>query len=295
MAARFTIAGKKYSPGIYYTSPSICAVNTDLFAKYSVKSPVDYYKEGTWDMDNFVKCCKELTRTLADGTKIWGSYWRDATYYLVADDARLVRWDKGNNKLLLTMTNSETVKALNVWAETYLKGYSPTSEQGGSNFFKIGQMGTFVCDTVNLAKYAPDFTFKWDVVPTPLGANNTSGEIPGEVSGNGVVSSTKNPQGVINYCIAMSKWRMASTKTNYGIYFSEHYTGVYNQEQVKTIVDSSEHIGLDLYMGVGNLATNQYGFWNDLKRGTMTIKEVFDTYEGVWQAEVDAENDAAVR
>ena len=43
-------------------------------------------------------------------------------------------------------------------------------------------------------------------------------------------------------------------------------------------------------MGVGDLNTKQWNFWNDLKRGTMTVKEVFDTHEGVFQEQIDAEN-----
>ncbi|MBP5618544.1 MAG: hypothetical protein J6X61_05315, partial [Clostridia bacterium] len=71
VASRFTIGGKKYSPGIRYTSPSLCAYNVDLFEQYSVKDPGAYYKEGNWNLDTYMQCCKEISRTLADGTKIY--------------------------------------------------------------------------------------------------------------------------------------------------------------------------------------------------------------------------------
>ena len=47
----------------------------------------------------------------------------------------------------------------------------------------------FVCDANNFASKVPDYTFKWDIVPTPLGSHNTSGNTPGECSGTGIVSS----------------------------------------------------------------------------------------------------------
>lgn len=292
IASRFRIGDRLYSPGITYADPSFLAYNVDLFDQYKVKNPGEYYKEGNWSMDTYIQCCKEITRELSDGTKIWGSFWRDATYYLVADDARLVDWDASGEKLKLTMTNPETVKALEVWADTYIQGYSPSAEQGGSEPFKVGHMGMFVCDANNFAQKAKDYTFKWDIVPTPLGSHNTSGNTPGECSGTGIVSSSKNPQGALNYCIATSLYRQARFQNNYGIKYILQYEGVYNKEQMDLIMTACDHIGLDLYMGVGNLLNVQWNFWNALKSGTMTTKEVFDTYEGVWQAEVDAENEA---
>ena len=295
VASRFCIGDTLYSPGINYADPSFLAYNVDLFDEYKVKSPGDYFKEGNWSMDTFLQCAKEITRTLGDGTKIWGAYWRDATYYLVADDARLVDWNADGTKLVLQMSKANSVKPLETWANTFIDGYSPTSEDGGSDKFKIGQMGMFVCDANNFAQKVPDYTFKWEIVPTPLGANNVSGNIPGECSGNGIVSSSKNPQGVLNYHIAKSQWQAYRYNTPYGLYFSDAYDGAFNEEQLKTIATSAEHVGLDLYMGIGNLVNSQWNFWNALKSGTKTTKEVFDTFEPVFRAEVDEENEVLAK
>ena len=292
VGARFRLGNTYYSPGIYYTTPSICVVNVDLFDEYKVKSPIEYYNEGNWNLDTYMQCCKEITRTLADGTKIWGSAWRDHTYYLVANDARLVSWNEDYTKMVLTMKDTKCVKALEIFRDSFVNGYSPSAEEGGgSTFFKISQMGMFIHDANNYAQGCKNYTFHWEIVPTPLGADNVSGEIPGECSGNGVVNSTKNPQGVINYCIAYSQWKSFHYNQPYGIYYVHTFKDVYNDEQLKMICESASHIGLDIYWGVGNITNIQWNFWNNIKGEKQTIKEAMDTYEPLFQAEIDAENE----
>lgn len=292
VAARFRVGDDYYSPGIYYTAPCICVVNTDLYQELKVKSPIDYYKEGNWNLDTFLQCCKETTRIQADGTKIWGAAWRDHTYYLVANDARLVRWNDNYTKLVLSMNETRAVKALEVFRDSFVDGYCPSAEEGGgSTFFKIGQMGMFMHDANNYAQSCKNYTFNWEIIPAPLGSDNVSGEIPGECSGNGVVTSTKNPQGCINYFIARSQWSSLYNNQPYGMYYVQTFTGVYNDEQIKTICGLADHIGLDLYWGVGNMTNIQWNFWNGIKGGEKTIKEIFNTYEPLFQAEIDAENE----
>ena len=48
-------------------------------------------------------------------------------------------------------------------------------------------------------------------------------------------------------------------------------------------------------MGIGNLVNSQWNFWNALKSGTKTTKEVFDTFEPVFRAEVDEENEVLAK
>ena len=291
LSSRFEINGKKYAVSVAYASPTLCCVNLDLFDQYSVKSPMAYYQEGDWTMDTYIKCAKDITRTLSDGTKIWGTFGWNYSWYLVANDCRLVQWDDKYN-LKLTMTSDpKTVETLTTFQDIYEKGYCPSSEEySEKKLFTSGKEGMVLMTADNMAKMVKDVTFKWDILPMPLGANNSSGETAGEVSGWGLVSSSKNPQGAINYIIAKDLYNKQLYKQDWGVYFCPSYDGIYSEEQIDTIANYADHIGLDLYMGVGDLNTKQWNFWNDLKRGTMTVKEVFDTHEGVFQEQIDAEN-----
>lgn len=290
----FTIDGVCYSPVAAYSSPVLVCVNTDLFEKYSVKSPVEYYKEGNWTMDTYVQCCKELTRTLADGTKVWGTYAWDYSWYLVANDGRMVSW-ADDWTLKLTMNETKTMNALLQWKDLYDKAYSPSSEENGaSKPFQTGNMGMYLYTGNNISMDVVDYTFNWDLVPMPYGNDNTSGMLPGEISGAGIVTSAKNPQGVINYLIANRLWNNFVMNSDESLFITrKEYYDVYTDEQIDLITSYAGKIDQDFYRGVGNLYSNQYKFWNDLKRGTMTVKEVMDTYQPLWQSHVDEENKLA--
>ncbi len=295
MQQPYYIKDECYSVVAYYCTPVVVGVNLSLFDEYKVKSPVEYYKEGNWDMDTYIKCCKEITRTKPNGTKIWGAYGWNYSWYLVANDARLVKWDK-NYKLVCGMNDPTTVETLTTWQDLYFEEYCPSSEENSaSRPFRSGNMGMFLYPSANLANYLPDVTFEWDIVPMPYGSKNTSGLVPGEISGGAVVTSTKNAQGVVNYLIAEKVWKNAQFDDEYSLFWFDTYKGLYNDEQMELIKSTGTKISQDLYMGVGNLNDTQWDFWNDLKRGTMTVKECIDTYEPVWKEQVNEENKLAVR
>lgn len=291
----YYIDGECYSVNATYCTPVICAVNTDLFDDFKVKSPVEYYKEGTWDMDAYKTCLKELTRTKPDGTKIWGGFGWNYSWYLIANDARMIRWDD-NYKLKLTMNDPLTLETLDFWKSLYDGEYSPSAEVFNQDQpLKSGNLGIYLATADNMAQQLPDITYNWEIVPMPYGSKNTSGLVPGEVSGGAVVTSTKNAQGVVNYMIASRLWNNAFRNDEYSLYSLEVYDEIFSEDQVELIMSYCDKIDQDMYMGVGNINDVQWDFWNDFKRGTMTPKEVIETYEPVWKEQVDEENAQAVR
>lgn len=288
LQAPFCIGGECYSPIAYFCNPVVVAVNTDLYKKFQVKSPVEYYKEGNWNMDTFLKCCEEITRTLPDGTKYWGAAGWNYSWYLVANDARLITWDDNDN-LVLTMTDKATVDTLEMWQDMNVNGYSPSAQDGAAiNPFGTGLQGMKLYTADNHAQELPDVNFNWDIVPMPYGDNNTSGLVPGEISGSGIVTSSKNVQGIINYLIANRVWNDAE-RGEKSLYLPDTYEGVYNDEQIALIQSYCDKVDQDIYMGVGNINSHHWKFWDDIRAG-MDIKTAIETYEPVWQVQVDEEN-----
>ena len=48
---------------------NMCYFNKSMFERYDVKTPLEYFNEGTWTWDNFIKCMEEMTKDLdGDGT-----------------------------------------------------------------------------------------------------------------------------------------------------------------------------------------------------------------------------------
>lgn len=67
--------GKSYGVQYPWGGVAMFWYNATLFETYGVKSPKDYYMEGTWTWDNMEKCLEEITRDLDnDGVAdIYGS------------------------------------------------------------------------------------------------------------------------------------------------------------------------------------------------------------------------------
>ena len=66
--------GSSYGMVLPWAGNMMVYFNQSMFAKYKVKSPLEYYNEGTWNWENFAKCMAEITRDL-DGngtTDIYG-------------------------------------------------------------------------------------------------------------------------------------------------------------------------------------------------------------------------------
>jgi len=74
------ICGKEYLDMLSYKNKSVgfvypwsgtimCYYNKTMFENYGVKTPKEYFMEGTWNWENFTKCAVEMTKDIdSDGT-----------------------------------------------------------------------------------------------------------------------------------------------------------------------------------------------------------------------------------
>ena len=244
-------------------------------------------------MDAYVKCAKELTRTLADGTKIWGAFSWNYNWFMMANDAALISWDNTNTKLIVTMNDPKVQRACGAIAELFMNKYTPMGS--ADTFFKQGQLGFYGAIAQNLASMLRGVTFKWDVVPFPYGVDNTTGAYPSELYASSVVSSTKNPQGVINYMISRKIFKQSAQSSDWmpdNDYYNSFGYNTFTAEQVKVYEAYTDKASMDLSLGVGNLAVD-FGFWNNLRDGSKSYKECVDTYETVYEEQCRLENEEA--
>ena len=67
--SKHNLEGASYGVVLPWAGNMMVYFNQSLFAKYNVKSPLEYYNEGNWTWENFEKCMTEITRDLDnDGT-----------------------------------------------------------------------------------------------------------------------------------------------------------------------------------------------------------------------------------
>ena len=98
---------KSYGLVLPWTGTMMMYFNQSMFERYDVKSPLEYFNEGTWTWENFEKMLKEMTRDLdGDGTT--------DTYGTVS-----ATW----TRFLNPMTMDDAGRVLNLIDEPYMYDY----------------------------------------------------------------------------------------------------------------------------------------------------------------------------
>ena len=288
----YSYKGNTYSLTVEFKSAVYCCVNTDLYKQYNVKSPVEYYNEGTWNYENFVKSCKELARD-TDGdtiTDVLGYTGWDLSWFVVANGGQLVTMDeKGNIYDCLDTLNVNN--ALNNVFQLASVDKCITREDTFSN----GKIGMRAALKTNVAKpiLAGDITFNWDIVPFPYGPDNTQGGVmPGDINGTAIVTATQNPQGALNYIIA----HRVFSQMNEGKYednLDYQAMGIFNETQLQIISDYDNQTANAFFMGVGTLWHAQWDFWYSLERSKGGVSEVLASFKPMFEQQCELEMDSA--
>lgn len=287
----YTNQGKVYSFAKNMNEPVVMMINEDIFAKYEVTSPTELFKQGKWNYETFLDCAIKTTKDLNDDgtTDQWGYQGWDWSYVVQAAGGDLVIFD--NDGVIKTnFDDAKTIKGLQNLREIY--GTYKVSKWNtiGAENFVAGQIAMCAMLPNNFAtqpnsdKNIADATFKWNVIPYPLDAGNTSGQRPGYCYGWAVSTAAKNPQGAVNYIIAKNCYTSTNPDPNAADF------SVYTDEQMAMFEEYSQHCRLPIFQGVANLINLQWSMRDSISGGSQEINEIIDKYEGQWQGQVDEEN-----
>ena len=279
---------QNYSLGIQFKSAVYCCVNTDLYKQYSVKSPVEYYNEGTWNYENFVKSCKELTRdSNADEViDIHGYTGWDLSWFVVANGGQLIRMDDEGKiyECLETLNVNNALKNINQLS------LDKCVVRDGD--FSGGKVGMLAALKTNISKPIArgDITFNWDIVPFPYGPDNSSGGVmPGDINGIAIVTSTDNAQGALNYIIASRVFSEMSK----GKYEDGEHLDEFSEDQLMLMSDYDNQTSNAFFMGVGSLWNAQWDFWYALERAKGNVSEILAAYQPMFAQQCELEMDSS--
>ncbi len=297
VADTYTYKGELYTFAKNMAEADMIFVNEDLFDQYQVKSPSEYYAEGTWNWVNFEKCVQEITRD-SDGddvNDIFGYAGWDANFIVTAAGGRIITL-KDDGKLEVTMKSTEAMQGFeNVHTiHGKLKGASNATDQGT---WARGKIGMLAYMPQNLYDYVfgqndqDKITFKWSMVPFPLDERTNKENIrSGKSYSWTVTSSSKNAQGCINYLIA---YKAFSQKTPNPTDKFAGYKGKFTEDQLLMIDDCARQMVVPVYQGVGTLWHSQWDFWTNLKKTNTSVTEHIETYYSLFANQVMLENDSA--
>ncbi len=283
----FTYKNEVYGFALQDSMCFWAVVNTDLFARYSVKSPVEYFNEGLWNLDTFVECAQALTNAAgvdANGLKNASGYycWTN-TALTRANGQHIISVDPATGDLTLNTDKPEVKEIL----ELYRNGTDTTGFIAGTDTFANGNIGISSWMDENFVGNYSNLTFNWEVVPFPLGDANTTGMIPGAVRAWGVVSSSENAQGAVNLVIALK----TAIEQNMFEVDKSHYSTILTDkpETVQMMQDYIYNGVNDTLQGIAQANSIGGGLWNRLGKNRETVNEALEAINPKFQAEIQAE------
>lgn len=290
----FKYKGEHYTFCTNMAEADMLFVNEDLFKRYSVKSPSEYYKEGIWNWENFEKCASEITRdTDGDGKNdIYGYYGWDGNYIITAAGGELVHLNE-DGKLSVGLDDSATVRGLENYANIYGRLKCATTYDTVS--FRKGElaMRAFLPQNeyaIQCGEGGEKYNFEWSMVPFPLDEETNVNRIrSGKSYAWTVASSAKNPQGCINFMIALRTYKDMNPNP-----YDYDYTKCFTDEQIQMIEDCTRQVVVPIYQGVGSLWTSQWDFWGMVQRGSAP-SEIVAAYKPMFEAQVAVENGSATK
>ncbi|MBQ2704648.1 MAG: extracellular solute-binding protein [Clostridia bacterium] len=289
----FAYGDKHYAFAMESVEPVMIFVNEDLFKKYGVKSPSTYYKEGKWNWQTLELCAAEISKdTNFDGKNdVYGYTGWDASWIVTAAGGQIITLNK-DKSLSVTMEKESTWQGL-VNCNKIYKSKSALYETVSTTSFASGKAGMNAGMPKGMYSYLfgkgsiKKVNFEWSMVPYPLDERtNKSGVRPGEAFAWGVCSQSNNPQGCINFMIAVREYSKSNPQPD-SIKYEEKFT----KSQMKMIESCKSKIDNATYQGVNNLWNGQWEFWYRL-RGT-TVEGAVNYYKPLFEQVVEEEKKLA--
>lgn len=191
MDAVFKYAGNYY---VAVSGSSVCVVyyNKNIFENEGMDDPMQLYKDGQWNFDNFVRIAKALTYNNNSG-KRWGFATNYPYLFFGANATSMVKLDS-NFRYELNITSPELKQSLEIIQDGWYTSKWQGWEGSPWNAFYNGSAAMladfqWIESQILEAKEYGICDFDYGVVPMPVGPNNTNGLSPitsaGWAIGNG--------------------------------------------------------------------------------------------------------------
>ncbi len=286
----FSFANNVYGLYTSSVSPVVMVVNDDLLKVCGVKKmPLEYYNEGQWNWDNFLKICAQVCSIDTDGTEgpDYAGYYGWDTNYLVASNGGEIIKLNDDGTVKANFSDIKVQNGLQMVRDMYgTYKYSSTKDSN----FKGGKVAMFAEQHYNVAKQINNagdgLTFNYSVVPLPRGTDNDDGYCMGGADSYTVVSSSKNPQGAVNYMIAMS----AFSKLNNELDPDYDLEKFLDDDGITMLNDLRQKVKQPPFKGVGNVNSGQWDFWRAVRDSQQTVNEIIGTFEPWFAAQCQSEN-----
>jgi multiple sugar transport system substrate-binding protein len=197
--------------------------NKTMFENNGLKTPYEYYKEGTWDFSTFFECAKQLTQdTNGDGTTDqWGFGSQDWKYpFAQLNGGGDFIWDKEEPKIDVVISSQETIEALQMLQDAILKDRSIADTPDNRQAFMDGSIAMVFETLGTMQNFVKNMEAELDFVPFPAGPNGDASYQPTAMSRYGIPAAAKNPEGGMAYLWMEAVGKEAEYDANSGPMFT---------------------------------------------------------------------------
>ncbi|TBL74573.1 ABC transporter substrate-binding protein [Paenibacillus thalictri] len=184
--------GKLYGVS-FNAAPSVLFFNKTMFKEKGLKNPLELYKEGKWDYDQYLDVAKKLSDPAKGvyGLKLvkeWNNWYDILVNQIWAYGADIIE----NNGTKFLLNSPEGEKALQVYQDMIFKD-KIHPKPGDQTAFESGNIAIYRDKYSYVRKAADIKNFEWDIAPLPVGPKK---DAPVEVgtSAYAVFSDTKHPK-----------------------------------------------------------------------------------------------------
>lgn len=267
------------------SSPLLLWYNKTMFEQNDVKTPLEYYEEGTWNWDTWRKAGMELTLTPDnDGKEQWGyAGWRFEAIISSNGGSFLDFTDEGTIELALEKKNTMDALQFMQTASFTDKWMKPDGNFTWISDFKAGRLAMFCEGSFVRHMDFKDVSFEMEFVPFPLGSGNDTGYLPGSTSGVGICRGAKNPYGVVEYLKFVEQFNKDNKDES-----DDPFKKVVSEEQYQLFQELLEIPRQPLFInGVADLQTKQFGLWTEILYNGTPIATAIASQKPVWQGQID--------
>lgn len=176
-ASSFDLVKKdgKYYGVAFSTPPVMLYYNKTLFQEKGLQTPIELYKEGKWNYDEFLKDAKAMTNKEKGiyGVKLIPSDWKN--WYINTVD---LVWGFGGDVFSpdgkkFTFNSEAGEKALQMYMDMMYKD-AVHPKPGDQITFESGKLGMYV-NTLSYMSTAKDIKdFEWNISPLPVGPKSSA-------------------------------------------------------------------------------------------------------------------------
>lgn len=284
----FAFKNKTYGFALKHLyQPMVIVYNKTMFENNGEKTPLEYYKEGKWNWENFRKAAKSLTQDHNnDGVTDQYGYgtWLPHLFMNTAGVADYIDSD-----YKLNLENPGITKTAQFLQQV---GFKDKSILPGIwdwiDYFVAGNLA-MIGERVSYLGYAKEhgLTDEVDFAPFPQDPDNKSDVKYGAwVDGVCILSNTKNAAASAEYiknyyAPAAEKARQKTTKETNKVWHG------YTDEQQKLIDEILPNAYVLNSMGFNNFGTISRGMWENIYRDGQSISTVIASEKPTLQAELD--------